>query len=58
MLFLLIAFSLESTFEAFAVLQIMIWQFEQAPSVQTAICNAMAFYITIFVFLYEYRTDP
>ena len=58
MLFILIAFLLESTFESFAVLQIMFWQFEQAPSVQTAICNAMAFYITICVFLYEFLIIP
>ena len=58
MLLLVIAFSLESTFEAFAVLQIMIWQFEKAPSVQTANCNAMTFYIPICVFLYEFLIIP
>ena len=58
MLFILIAFSLESTFEAFAILQIMFWQFEQAPSVQTTNCNAITFYIPIYVFLYEFLIIP
>src|SRR5437867_3098423 len=58
MLLLVIALSLEYTFEAFAVLQIMFWQFEQARSVQTANYNAITFYIPIGVFLYVFLIIP
>ena len=51
MLLLVIALLLESTFEAFVVLQIMFWKFEQARSVQIANYNAITFYIPIGVLL-------
>ena len=49
---------MEYTFEAFAVLQIMFWQFEQARSVQTANCNAITLYIPIGVFLFTFLIIP